>query len=86
MAEVSFCRENILAHSPGKKLYLAWSMEIPYFPPKAGVERAMGSFYNQVTSSHGDDHLVRTVHHEVAFGSIGPNKLVSWLVAIEWNA
>ena len=73
MAEFSFCRENILAHSSGKKLYLAWSMEIPYFPPKDGVERAMGSFYNRVTSSHGDGHLVRIVHREVASGSIGPN-------------
>ena len=73
MAEVSFCRENILAHSPGKKLYLAWSMEIPYFPPKAGVECAMGSFYNWVTSNHGDGHLVRTVHREIASGSIGLN-------------
>ena len=46
MAEVGFGRENILTRSPGKKLYLAWSMEIPYFPPKAVVERAIGSFFN----------------------------------------
>ena len=73
MAEVGFYRENILARFPGKKLYLAWSMEIPYFPPKVGVERAVGSFCNRVTPSHGDGHLVRTVHREVASRSIGPN-------------
>ena len=34
MAEVGFCRENILARSPGKKLYLAWIWRFHIFLQK----------------------------------------------------
>ena len=46
----------------------------------------MGSFCNQVTPSHGDGHLVCTVHREIAFWSVGLDQFVSWLMVTKWNA